>query len=323
MRAAVYERFGGPEVVSVKEVATPEPGGGEVRVRVMATTVSAADHRMRAKDLPRGLGLLASFVMGGKAPRKPILGMDFAGVIDKLGDGVSGWSVGQRVAGLTAAAFGGHGEYVCLKADGPMVPLPDTISFTDGVSVVFGGHTVSACLKAVTITPGDKVLVNGAAGAVGTMAVQIAAQMGAEVTAVTSARNSELARDLGASQVIDYAVTDFAGGEAVYDVIFECVGNAPYSRVKRVLKPGGTLLLVIADLPQMLSASWQGASSGHKVKVISGAPGAADVALEIDLLAQGKIRPVIDTVLPLDEIGAAHRLVDTGRKRGAVVVTLD
>jgi NADPH:quinone reductase-like Zn-dependent oxidoreductase len=321
MRAAVYREFGGPEVVRIEEVATPEPGQGEVRIKVAATTVSVADHRMRAKDLPRGLGLLAAAVVGISKPNRSVLGMDFAGTIDRVGPGVTRWRVGQEVVGLTGDRFGGHAEFVCLPEGAAMVEKPAALSFADAVSVVFGGHTAAECLRQAPVTPGQLVLVNGAAGAVGSMAVQLCAHFGAEVTAVTSARNIALVRDLGAKHVIDYATRDFAVGSETYDTIYECVGNAPFSRIEGVLKPGGTHLLVVGDLVAMLG-SMLPRRAGKRSKTISFTPRPEDVALEIDLLAQGAVRPVIEATLPFEQIVEAHRLVDTGRKRGAVVVTM-
>ncbi len=321
MKAAVYDRFGGPEVVRVVDVPTPEPKPGEVRIRVQASTVSVADHRMRAKDVPAGLGLLVSAVVGINRPKRSILGMDFVGVIDKLGPGVSRWRVAQEVVGLTGSRFGGHAEFVCLPEGAAMIERPPLLGPIDAVALVFGGHTVAGCLKKVAIRPGQRVLVNGASGAVGTMAVQICQQMGAEVTGVTSARNSELVRSLGASRVIDYAIEDFAADGEIYDVIFDCAGTAPFARARHALKPGGTLLLVIADLKGMLMAGWQ-SRSGKRVVPISFTPTPEDVALEIAMGEKRQIRPVIDRMFSLDEIVEAHRLVDTGHKRGAVVLTI-
>eukprot|EP01035_Chromulina_nebulosa_P035030 gene35029-47069_t len=243
MKAAVYRQFGGPEVVGVEEVPRPEPRPGEVLIRVMASTVSAADHRMRARDLPKGLGFFAPLVIGVFAPRKPILGMDVAGVVETVGAGVTRFAPGDAVVGLTGVRFGGHAEYVCLKQDAALVKKPEGLSFDDAVALVFGGHTVAECIRRCPIRPGDEVLVNGASGAVGSTAVQVAKHFGAVVTAVTSAGNAELLRGLGADHVIDYAKEDFAKSGKRYDVIFECVGNAPFERVAGALKPGGALLL--------------------------------------------------------------------------------
>lgn len=322
MRAAVNRRFGGPEVVAIEDVPRPVPKAGEVLIRVAASTVSVADHRLRAKDLPRGLGLLAAPVVGIFAPRRQILGMDFAGTIEAVGEGVTAFKPGDEVVGLTGDAFGGHAEYVALPATAAMVAKPHGMSFEDAVALVFGGHTVSECLRRCPIRPGDEVLVNGASGAVGAAAVQAAKAAGAVVTAACSAGNAQLVRSLGADHVIDYAREDFAAAAKQYDVIFECAGNAPFARVDKVLKPGGALLLVVSDLMGMLSAGWQSRRSGKRVIPISFKPRQEDVQFAFDLAAAGKMWPVIDRTCTLDEIVEAHRYVDTGRKRGAVVVRI-
>ena len=322
MRAAVYRKFGGPEVVAVEEVQKPVPKAGEVLIRVAASTVSAGDHRMRAKDLPKGLGLLAAAVVGVFAPRKRVLGMDFAGTVEAVGEGVTAFKPGDELVGLTGNAFGGHAEYVVLPDTAAMIVKPAGMSFEDAVALVFGGHTVSECIRQCPIKPGDEVLVNGASGAVGVAAVQAAKAAGAVVTAVTSAGNVELARSLGADHVIDYAREDFATAGKQYDVIFECVGNAPFARADKALKPGGALLLVIVDLMGMLSAKGQSRRSGKRVLPISFTPKPEDVRFEFDLAAKGAMWPVIDRTYTLDEIVEAHRYVDTGRKRGAVVLRI-
>jgi NADPH:quinone reductase-like Zn-dependent oxidoreductase len=246
--------------------------------------------------------------------------MDFAGTVEAVGEGVTAFQPGDEVVGLTGAAFGGHAEYVALPATAAMVKKPRGMSFEDAVALVFGGHTVSECIRRCPIKVGDEVLVNGASGAVGTAAVQAAKAAGAVVTAVTSAGNAELVRSLGADHVIDYAREDFAAGPKQYDVIFECVGNAPFGRVDRVLKPGGALLLVVGDLMSMLSAGRQSRRSGKRILQINFTPRPEDVQFAFDLAASGKMWPVIDRTYNLDEIVEAHRYVDTGRKRGAVVV---
>jgi NADPH:quinone reductase-like Zn-dependent oxidoreductase len=322
MRAAVYRKFGGPEVVAVEDVPKPEPKAGEVLIRVAASTVSAGDYRMRSKDLPRGLGLLAAAVVGVFAPRKRILGMDFAGTVEAVGAGVTKFKPGDEIVGLTGNAFGGHAEYVVLPETAAMIEKPQGMSFEDAVALVFGGHTVAECVRKAPIKPGDEVLVNGASGAVGAAAVQAAKAAGAVVTAVTSAGNAELVRSLGADHVIDYRTEDFAARSKQYDVIYECVGNAPFQRVDRVLKPGGALILVIVDLKGMLTAGGHSRRSGKRVIPISFMPKPEDVQFEFDLAAKGAMWPVIDRTYTLDEIVEAHRYVDTGRKRGAVVLRI-
>jgi NADPH:quinone reductase-like Zn-dependent oxidoreductase len=320
MRAAVFERFGGPDVVRLTEVAVPRPGPHDIRIRVAASTVSAADRRMRARDLPRGLGLLALPVVGLFRPRRRVLGMDFAGTVEAVGAAVTRFRPGDEVVGITGGAFGGHAEFVVLPETAAIAMKPEDLGHEDAVALVFGGHTISECIRRCAINPGDEVLVNGASGAVGTAAVQVARHFGARVTAVTSASNADLLRSLGADRVIDYRAEDFATEDRTYDVIFECVGNAPFERVDRVLKPGGALLLVVGDLKALLGAKGHSRRSGKRVIPITFTPAAEDVAFATRLYREGGLKPVIDRAYRFDEIVEAHRYVDTGRKRGSVVL---
>ncbi|MEF3402303.1 NAD(P)-dependent alcohol dehydrogenase [Agromyces sp. CCNWLW203] len=328
MRAAVTERFGAPEVVHVAEVPKPEPGPGELLVRVRASTVSIADHRLRSRSVPRGLGLAVGPVIGFLRPRKPVLGMEAAGVVERIGEGVARFMPGDEVIVMHGARMGCHAEFVVVEADGDVAPKPANLSFEEAAAIVFGGHTALRFLDSVTVGPGSRVLVNGASGAVGSAAVQLAAARGAHVTAVTSGRNTELVRSLGASEVVDYTREDFAAGSGSgasadasrYDVIVECVGNAPFGRVAHLLRPGGALLLVIADLPSILAAGMQSRRSGLVVDHRGGSMRRAGMERLAALAESGALRPVIDRVFDLDEIVEAHRYVDTGRKRGSVVL---
>jgi NADPH:quinone reductase-like Zn-dependent oxidoreductase len=320
MRAAVARRFGSPEVVEIERIPVPVPRAGEVLVRVHATTVSIADHRLRAKDLPQGLAAFGLVALGVFRPRRKVLGMEASGVVEQVGADVAGFAVGDEVMVMNGSGFGCHAEYVTARADRGVVRKPAGMSHTDAAAIIFGGSTAVSFLARVALRPGSTVLVNGASGAVGTAAVQLAAHAGAQVTAVTSGRNADLVRSLGAQRVIDYTAQDFATGPERYDVIVECVGNAPFARVRGILRPGGALILVIADLRGMLAAGRQSRRSGMLVTK-DGAGTAASVMRDLAALAEdGAIRPVIDCTYAFDDIVEAHRYVDTGRKRGSVVI---
>jgi NADPH:quinone reductase-like Zn-dependent oxidoreductase len=322
MRAAVYDRFGGPEVVRLAEIAVPRPGPNDVLIRVVASTVSAADHRMRARDLPPGIGLLAMPVVGLFRPRRRILGMDFAGIIEAVGADVTRFAPGDEVVGMTGGAFGGHAEFLVLPQIAAIATKPADLGHEEALALVFGGHTISDCIRRRAIRSGDEVLVNGASGAVGSAAVQVAKHFGARVTAVSSAGNVELLRRLGADRVIDYRSEDFAAGSETYDVVFDCVGNAPFERADRVLKPGGALLQVAADFKALISAKGHTRRSGKLVAPITFTPAASDIAFVTGLYGEGGLKPVIDRTYRFDEIVEAHRYVDTGRKRGSVTVQI-
>lgn len=322
MRAAVYRRFGPADVVSVEEIPTPAPGPEEVLIRVLASTVSAADHRARSHDVPKGLGLLAGAGLGFFRPRRRVLGMDAAGVVAAVGEKVTRFSPGDEVIVMLGAKFGGHAEYARIGQDGPITAKPADLGFDESVALVFGGITARVFLNRADIQPGARVLVNGASGAVGTAAVQLAKNLGAHVTAVCAARNAALVTDLGADRVIDYQSSDFTTGSDTYDVIMDCVGNASFDRVQRLISPGGALLAVITDLTGLLRAKSRTRSSGKLVSASGVDYRAEDLRFLVGLAEQGNLQPVIDRSYDLDEIVAAHRFVDAGHKRGSVVLRM-
>lgn len=322
MTAAVYRRFGPPEVVRLEQRPVPVPQPGEVLVRVHASTVSVADHRARTRDVPRGLDLIAAAGIGLFRPKHHVLGMDAAGVVEAVGAGVTGFTAGDRVIAMMGAGFGGHAEYVCVPADGAITRAPADLTHEEAVTLVFGGITAQGFLSQVSIGPGTTVLVNGASGAVGTAVIQLARRLGAQVTAVTSGPNAELVTSLGADRVIDYTRQDFTANGARYDVIVDGVGNAAFEKVEASINPGGALLLVICDLRGMLRSRGQSRRSGKLVTWDVGRPGAAELAQLVGLAESGRYRPVVDRAYDLADVVEAHRYVDTGRKRGNVVLRI-
>lgn len=322
MRAAVYRKFGGPEVVHIEEIARPEPEADEVLIRVHASTVSVADYRSRSLDLPKGLGFFGPLSLGIFRPRRRVLGMDLAGIVEQVGSDVTRFAVGDEVIGMRGFRFGGHAEYAVMRETGTIARKPKNLSLDDAVSLVFGGITARLFFNQVTLAPGAEVLVNGASGSTGSAAVQLAKALGARVTGVSSAGNHELVRRLGADEVIDYAVTDFSANGKTYDVIVDTVGNAPFTRVNTSIKPGGALLLVVGDLHSMLTASRDSERSGTLVTMQSAPSTASDLEYLVDLAEAGRFVPVIDRHYTLDQIVEAHRFVGTGRKRGNLVLRL-
>jgi NADPH:quinone reductase-like Zn-dependent oxidoreductase len=322
MKAAVYRRFGGPETVKVEEATTPVPARDEVLIRVYASTVSAADYRARTRIVPKGLAIPVALALGIFRPRRRILGMDVAGVIHTVGSDVTSFAPGDEVIAMLGARFGGHAQYVCISANGAIAPKPRNMTFPEAVALVFGGITAQDFLDRAAIGPATRVLVNGASGAVGTAAVQLAKHLGAHVTAVCSSANRALAKTLGADAVIDYERNDFAAQNQTFDIIMDCVGNAPFARVADSINAKGALLLVVADLKAILLASPQSCSSG---KLIS----AGEVKYTPEALKRlviraerGLLRPVIDRTYLLNEIQQAHRYVESGHKKGSVIVDL-
>jgi len=318
MKAAVCDRYGPPEVVRIREVTAPVPADREVLVKAFATTVNIGDARLRALRVPRGLSLLVRLRAGITKPRQPILGFEVAGRVEAVGVAVTSFQPGDRVVASRGFKLGCHAEFVTVDEQATIARIPEELSYQDAVSLCFGGVTALYFFRRGKLASSETMLINGASGAVGTMAVQLAKHTGAEVTAVCSGANADLVRGLGADHVIDYTAEDFTRNGRRYDVIMDNHGNAPYSRVKDSLNPGGRLLLVIGDLWQMLAATRQKAVIGGTTPIR-----AEDYRTLMSLAARGELKPVIDTTLPFAQIVEAHRRVDSGHKVGSVVLAFD
>jgi NADPH:quinone reductase-like Zn-dependent oxidoreductase len=308
--------------VHIEELPRPTPKPDEVLIRVHASTVSIADYRSRSLDLPPGMGFFGPLALGVFKPRKPVLGMDVAGVVEEVGSKVTRFAPGDEIVGMLGAQFGGHAEYVIMGENGTIAHKPGNMTMDEAVTIIFGGIPALVFLNRAGVKPGDEVLVNGGSGSTGTAAIQIARALGARVTAVCSARNAELVRSLGAAEVIDYAVSDFVES-GPYDIVVDCVGNAPFERVENAIKPGGSLLLIISDLRGMLRANRNSRRSGIRVVMLTTVKHtAADMELLVSLAEAGKFKAVTDRTYKLDEIQEAHRYVGEGRKRGNLVLKL-
>lgn len=323
MQAAVVLRYGAPEVVTVREVARPTPGPHDLLIRVKATTVSSGDARMRARRVPAGMGLIVRLAVGWNGPRQPVLGTECAGVVEAVGSAVTRFRVGDAVVAFPGASMGAHAGYVRVREDGPVAPKPARCTWEEAAGLLFGGTTALHFLRhAARVKAGERVLILGASGAVGVAAVQIARHLGAEVTAVCSAANAPLVKELGASRVIDYRAEDFTRGDAQWDVVMDCVGETDYARCRRVLAPGGRLLRVACGLGGQLAAPFQGRLSGHRVIAGVSAERPEDVRALAALAEDGAYRAVVDAVLPLARAAEAHARVDGGHKRGSLVLTV-
>jgi NADPH:quinone reductase-like Zn-dependent oxidoreductase len=248
--------------------------------------------------------------------------MDIAGVVEAVGANVTAWAVGDEVVAMLGARFGGHAQYAVIPEGGAIARKPRNLDFEESVALVFGGITAHAFLDRATLGPGSTVLVNGASGSVGTACVQLARQRRAEVTAVCSAANRDLVTRLGATRVIDYSTQDFSLGGVSYDAVVDCVGNATYERVADVVKPGGALLLVIADLSALLKAAGHSRRSGKLIAAGNPDVTAGRLAHLVQLAEAGHLTPVIDRTYDLVDVTDAHRYVDAGHKRGNVVLRI-
>jgi NADPH:quinone reductase-like Zn-dependent oxidoreductase len=321
MKAAVYRRFGGPEVVTIEDVPRPRMGDRDVLIAVRASTVSMADYRARSRDIPRGLRTLSSLTLGWRRPRVPILGMDLAGVVVAVGPLVTTFAPGDEVFAMLGSHFGGHAEYAVVSESSTVALAPRGMTFEDTASLVFGGFTALSFLARRPLRAGEKVLVNGASGAVGSAMVQLAAIAGAEVTAVCSERHHALVRSLGAAHVIDYAVEDFTASDKNYDVIVDCAGRSPFARLAPRVRDGGALLLVVTDLAGLIKDT--GSRNHSRIQVVTKGTksGRAELEQLAALAESGSLVPVRDATFQFGEIVDAHRLVAAGGKAGSVVVT--
>jgi NADPH:quinone reductase-like Zn-dependent oxidoreductase len=302
MKAAVYDDYGPPEVVRLEELDKPAPAANEILVKVRATTVAAADWRMRKAD-----PFLARLYNGLFKPRRArVLGFELAGEVEAVGSDVRRFRPGEHVFAFTGFGFGAHAEYRCLAESGTITKVglvahkPASMSFEQAAAVPVGALTAQGFLRRAGVRPGERVLVYGASGSVGTFAVQLARNLGARVTGVCSAANLALVRSLGADDVLDYTSEDFTRRGRVFDVVFDAVGKCAVSRARRVLRPGGRRVSVHS-------------SPGFR-------PG--DLDRLKDLIEEGKLTSVIDRQYPLERIVDAHRYVEAGHKKGNVVVTV-
>ena len=325
MKAVVYEKYGSPDVLKLKEVNKPAPKDNEVLIKVYATTVTVADFRSRSFTVPRSVWLPARITLGLRKPKKQILGVELAGEIESVGKDVKRFKKGDQVFAATLISYGAYAEYKCLPEDAAIAIKPSNISYEEAAALPIGARTALHFLrKANTLAsvPGQKVLVYGASGSVGTYAVQIARYFGAEVTGVCSTSNVDLVKSLGADQVIDYTAEDFSKYGETYDVIFEAVDKSSFSACMKALKKDGIYLNVTAPLPgfQML---WTKMTTDKKLMLGENPPERAeDLIFLKELVEAGQLKPVIDRCYPLEQIVEAHRYVDKGHKKGNVVITV-
>lgn len=313
MRAAVVDRYGAPEVVRIAEVSTPVPRSEEVLVRVHAAAVTSGDARIRAARFPGGFAPFARMAFGLSGPRGKILGSTFSGIVDAVGSRVDGFAVGDAVCGMTGIRMGAHAQYVAVAAK-KLADKPSTVSHEDAAGLLFGGTAALFFLRdKASVGPGMSVLVNGGMGAIGTNAVQLAKHFGATVTAVTSAANIALVTTLGADQVIDYTREDLVATDQRFDAVLDTVGNLSVESGRRLLLPEGKLLLAVASLGDTIRAR-------GNVSAGSSPERAADFDFLLDLVANGRLTVVHDQSYDLADIVAAYRRVDSGHKRGNVIV---
>jgi NADPH2:quinone reductase len=326
MNAYICEKYGPPEVLQFSMVDKPVPGDKEVLIKVHATTVNAADTNTRGlTHIPSGLRLLARAMLGFKKPRIPIQGGVVAGEVEAVGKDVSYFKAGDRVYG-TGPELGGYAEYAIRQAKGAVAMIPGNISFEEAATIPYGALTAFYFLvDKARVGKGQKVLVNGASGGVGVFAVQIARYFGAEVSAVCSARNADLVRSLGAHRVYDYTREDFRESEEKWDIIFDMVvGKTSFKRAKKVLEPKGYYLAVAGGLNDMLHMIWTSIRGGRKVVFGGGTACEKQENLVYlnELLENGEVKAVVDSIYPFEQIVEAHRQSESGSKKGSVAIRI-
>jgi NADPH:quinone reductase-like Zn-dependent oxidoreductase len=327
MKAVVWTRYGPPDVLEVRELEKPTPKEDEVLIRIHATTVTAGDCEMRSLRFPIYLRLAMRLWRGVLRPRKnSIMGTELAGEIEAVGQGVRRFGAGDQVFGSAGMGFGTNAEYICLPAEpgemeGTLAEKPANMTYEEAATVPFGGRDALHFLRQGNIQGGQKILINGAGGSIGTFAVQLAKQFGAEVTAVDSTPKLDMLRSIGADHVVDYTREDFTANGEIYDVIFDVVGKMSLSRSKRSVKQDGTYLLA-NPTKQMGQALWTRMTSSITVIMGTASATTADLVYLKELVEAGRIKTVIDRCYPLEQIAEAHRYVETGQKQGNVVITM-
>ncbi|NRB50224.1 MAG: NAD(P)-dependent alcohol dehydrogenase [Saprospiraceae bacterium] len=323
MKAVICTAYGTPEVLQMQTIDKPIPKSNEVLIKVQATTVTVADFRIRSFTVPRSMWLPVRLALGLFKPRQGILGLELSGEIEAVGKEVNTYKVGDEVFGSSMDKWGGYAEYVCLPASSILGHKPATVSHTEAAAITIGAHTALHFLRKAEVKPGQKVLIYGASGSVGTYAVQLAKLFGAEVTSVSSAKNHPLLESLGADKTLDYTDTYFRDKLERYDLIFDAVAKLPFSVAVKHLRPKGAYLNIASPLPS-LSMLWTRLSSQKRI-IMANSPKitAEEMTYLTQLVEEDKLKIVMDRTYPLEEIQAAHAYVGLGHKVGNVSITIN
>jgi len=319
MKAIVYTKYGPPDVLQLTEVEKPAPNETEVLIRIYAATVNRTDC-----GFLRAAPFIVRFFSGLMKPKNAILGNEFAGQIEAVGKGVTSFGVGDRVFGFNGVTFGAHAEYMVMPEEAPLATMPEHMTYEEAAPSLEGSHYALSDIRAAHIQKGQRVLIYGATGAIGSAAVQLVKHIGADVTAVCGTKNVTLVKSLGADKVVDYEKEDFTKDDQAYDVVFDAVGKSSFAKCKPLLKPGG--IYVSTDLGYMAQNPFLAITTPlfGKKKVLFPIPTISkmDVIFIKDLIEAGKFKPVIDRRYSLEEVADAYRYVETGQKIGNVVITV-
>ncbi|NQU86249.1 MAG: NAD(P)-dependent alcohol dehydrogenase [Mariniphaga sp.] len=324
MKAVVCPKYGPPEVLQFKEIEKPIPKDNEVLIKIFATTVNAADARIRGAVFPSMFNIPVRLFLGIRGPRKKILGVELAGEIETVGKNISRFKEGDQIFASTGADMSAHAEYVCLPENAEVAIKPTNMTYEEAAAVPHCALAALFFLNKGNIHNGQKILIYGASGGIGTFAVQIAKSLGAEVTGVCSTANIQMVKSLGADNVIDYTKKDLNQINGTYDIIFDTIGKSPISACGRALNKNGLYMLAVhMDLPRIIEG--MKVSRKNKIKIIAGVAAYSVENLNYlkDLIESGKMKTVIDKNYTFEQIIEAHEYVDTGHKKGHVVITMN
>jgi NADPH:quinone reductase-like Zn-dependent oxidoreductase len=330
MKAVVYTEYGPPEVLHLEELEKPAPKEDEILIRVYATTVNIGDLWARnfkeitpsRFTMPLPLWFPSRMYFGVRRPRINILGSEFAGEIEAVGRNVKRFRKGDQVFGYRGQSMGAYAEYLCVPEDGLVAIKPANMTYDEAATVPYGALTALSLLRKVNIQRGQKVLINGASGGIGSAAVQLARYFGAEVTGVCGTSRLEFVKSLGADKVIDYTRQDFTQSDETYDLIFDILGKSSFSRCKNSLKQNGIYLLASFKMKQLLQMLWASITGGKKVICALSSESREDLVFIKELAEAGKIRSILDRCYPLEQAAEAHRYVEKGYKTGSVIITV-
>lgn len=328
MKAIVWTKYGSPDGLQLKDVEKPVPKDDEILIKIHATTITAGDCEMRRLELPLMLSFPVRIYAGFIAPKRiPILGQELAGEVEEVGANVKSYKAGDQVFGTTGFGFGAYAEYICLPekpddAQGTLASKPANLTFEEAAAVPTAGLEALHFLRKADIQPGKKVMIVGAGGSIGTFAIQLARHFGAEVTGVDNTEKMDMLRSIGADHVIDYTQGDYTRNGETYDLIIDVVGRLGVSRRLKLLKQGGYYFLAYAGPSHILLSLWTSMTSKKKFKIESATQKKEDLIFLKELIEAENLKSIVDRSYPLEQTAQAHRYVETGHKKGHVVITV-
>ena len=323
MKAIICTDYGSPDVLQLKEVDKPVPSDNEVLIKIHATEATVGDCEIRRFQVPILFWLTLRLVIGLRKPhRKPILGMYLSGEIESVGEKVNKFIVGDKVFGSSGFVFGAYAEYVCIPETAALAIKPDKMTYQEAAATPIGGLNALHFLRKANIQSEQRILINGAGGSIGCYAVQLAKSFGAQVTGVDKSSKLDVLRSIGADHVIDYTQQNFTQNGETYDVIFDVIGTSPYSDCLKSLSANGCYILASPSLPTMLRGLWTSITGSKKVIFEFAEENSQDLITLKQLIDKGSVKSVIDRIFPLEQLAEAHRYIETGQKKGSVVITM-